>query len=77
MDEKVKAIKREQHNTYYTFLAMMCVIVAGIGAVGLIGYFSTNKISFLLTAAIGIIVSILLITSDKVKSRMIYPIRGE
>lgn len=77
MNENFKSKKREQHQVYHTFLVMMCVVLTAIGVIGIIGYFDTGKIAYTITAAIGIIVSILLITSDKVKSTMIYPLRGE
>lgn len=77
MDEKMKGMKRRQHGTYYTFLVMMCVIIVSIGVVGIIGYFGTGQIVYTIGASIGIILSILLMNSNSMKSRIIYKIRGE
>lgn len=77
MDEDVKLEKIKQHGIYYTFLVMMCVIIVSIGAVGIIGYIGTGLVIYTISASIGIILAILLMVSDKIKSRMIYTIKGE
>lgn len=76
MSEAYRLKKITQHNNYYIFLVMMCVLIVSIGAVGIIGYFGTSDIQYTILAAIGIILCIFAILSPEIKNRIIYPIRG-